>query len=343
MKIKVCVIGAGASGLPAIKSCIENGLEVVCYERTAELGGLWNYRPNQKEGGTVMASTVVNTSKEMMAYSDFVPLDKLPNFMHHSFVLKYMKEYAEKFDLLKYIKFNTEVKTIEKVDGKWKITLGNGRIEIFDKIMLATGHHSYPIYPQFRGMEVFKGQTIHAHDYRSYKGYEGKDVFIVGIGNSALDIAVELSKIAKSVTISTRRGSWIFNRCAAGGMPYDIVFHSRLYYFIRKILPLSLVNDFMEHRLQQRMDHDLFGLRPNHRFFEQHPTVNDALANLLASGMITVTEDVETFEGNAVIVKGGRKFACDELILCTGYTFSFPFLKPQSLIPIKVSFLLYFN
>uniref|UniRef100_A0A914YGM5 Flavin-containing monooxygenase n=1 Tax=Panagrolaimus superbus TaxID=310955 RepID=A0A914YGM5_9BILA len=87
------------------------------------------------------------------------------------------------------------------------------------------------------------------------------------------------------------------------------------------------------------MDHDLFGLRPNHRFFEQHPTVNDALANLLASGMITVTEDVETFEEKAVIVKGGRRFACNELILGTGYTFSFPFLKPSNLIPIKVKLL----
>uniref|UniRef100_A0A914XVF3 Flavin-containing monooxygenase n=1 Tax=Panagrolaimus superbus TaxID=310955 RepID=A0A914XVF3_9BILA len=150
---KVCVIGAGASGLPAIKSCLENGLEVVCFERTTDFGGLWNYRPNQKEGGTVMASTVVNTSKEMMAYSDFPPPDKWPNFMHHSFVLEYMKDYAEKFDLLKYIKFNAEVKTIEKVDTlQWKITLGDGKFEIFDKIMLATGHHSIPVYPQFRGL-----------------------------------------------------------------------------------------------------------------------------------------------------------------------------------------------
>ena len=162
------MIGAGASGLPAIKACLENGLDVVCFEKTSDLGGLWNYRPSQKvsisgmevyanffptfqDGGTVMASTVVNTSKEMMAYSDFPPTDKWPNFMHHSFVLEYMKQYAEKFDLLKYVKFNIEVKTVEKEGNEWKITLVNGKVETFHKVMLATGHHSIPEYPQFRG------------------------------------------------------------------------------------------------------------------------------------------------------------------------------------------------
>jgi dimethylaniline monooxygenase (N-oxide forming) len=75
-------------------------------------------------------------------------------------------------------------------------------------------------------------------------------------------------------------------------MPYDVIFHSRLYQWLMRILPWSVANDFMEHRLQQRMDHDLYGLRPNHRFFQQHPTVNDALANLIASGMITITVSI---------------------------------------------------
>ena len=54
-------------------------------------------------------------------------------------------------------------------------------------------------------------------------------------------------------------------------------------------VPWTVANDFMEHRCQMRMDHDLYGLRPNHRFFQQHPTVNDALANLVCSGYITIT------------------------------------------------------
>ena len=83
---RVCIIGAGVSGLPAIKACLEEGLEVVCYEKTSDIGGLWNYRPQidaDQGNGSVMKSTVVNTSKEMMAYSDFPPPGQLKAFHRH--------------------------------------------------------------------------------------------------------------------------------------------------------------------------------------------------------------------------------------------------------------------
>ena len=152
------------------------------------------------------------------------------------------------------------------------------------------------------GVDKFKGRVMHAKEYRDFRGIEGKRVFLLGIGNSALDIAVELAKIAKEVVISTRRGTWIFNRIAQRGLPYDVVYQTRLYNWLMATLPWSIANDFHEWRIQQRMfglfngcfllcicrDHDLYGLRPEHRFFQQHPAVNDSLANLLASGLITI-------------------------------------------------------
>ncbi|EGT37782.1 hypothetical protein CAEBREN_29039 [Caenorhabditis brenneri] len=295
--MRVCVVGAGASGLPAVKACLEEGMDVVCYEKTADIGGLWNYRPGQKDiGGTVMESTVVNTSKEMMAYSDFPPPAEFANFMHHSKVIEYIKSYAEHFNLMDKIRFNTPVKRISRnEENKYIVHLQNGEIEVFDKLMLCTGHHAEPSFPELKNLSKFKGQVTHAYNYTNPKGYEGKDVFLLGIGNSALDIAVDIAKIAKSVTISTRRGTWIFNRVSQGGMPYDVQLFSRYYETLLKTVPHTLANDFMEHRLQQRMDHDVYGLRPDHRFFQQHPTVNDALANLLCAGYITITEDIDTF------------------------------------------------
>uniref|UniRef100_A0A0K0FPJ5 Flavin-containing monooxygenase n=1 Tax=Strongyloides venezuelensis TaxID=75913 RepID=A0A0K0FPJ5_STRVS len=342
-KTRVCIIGAGVSGLPSIKSCLEEGFTVICYEKSDDIGGLWNYRHNSPpEEGMVMKSTIVNTSKEIMAYSDYPPPEEYPNFMHNKLVQEYLINYAKEFDLLKYIKFNIAVNKVElnptgnNEHKTWKLTLSNGEIELFDKIMLCTGHHSKPQYPlNVKGLNKFNGKIMHAKEYRDYKGFEDKDIFIVGIGNSALDISVELAKIAKSVTISTRRGSWIFNRCSQGGMPYDILLMSRLYQQTMNTIPWTVANDFMEHRLQQRMDHDLYGLRPNHRFFQQHPTVNDALANHLLSGMITITEDVDFIEEDSIVVKNGKKFKCDVLILATGYTFSFPYLEPQDIIPIN--------
>ncbi|CAD6192434.1 unnamed protein product [Caenorhabditis auriculariae] len=349
--MRVCVVGAGASGLPAVKACLEEGLDVVCFEKTSQVGGLWNYRPEQKDGATVMETTVVNTSKEMMAYSDFPPPEHFANFMHHSKVNEYLQAYADKFDLLSKIRFNTPVKRISRhPNGGYRIQLFNGSEEHFDKLMLCTGHHAQPYHPQLRDIQKFQGKVMHAYEYRNMKGFEDKNVVLLGIGNSALDIAVDIAKIAKSVTISTRRGTWIFNRVAAGGMPYDTIFFTRYYKWLMGKIPWTVANDFMEHKIQQRMDHDTYGLRPNHSqrffatqlhptppgtiFFQQHPTVNDALANLICSGYVTIAEDVDTFTENTVVVKNGREFDCDIFITCTGYTFGFPFVD-EDIIQIK--------
>ncbi|VIO98915.1 Uncharacterized protein BM_BM4308 [Brugia malayi] len=270
--MRVCVIGTGASGLPAIKECRTAGLEVIAYERTNDIGGLWNYRP----------------------------------------------------ELI-----------VSRKDNFWEVKTNNGDKKLFDYVMICTGHHSLPQYPQIPGSEKFKGRILHSHKYRDYQGFEEKNIFIVGIGNSALDIAAELSGVAKTVTISTRRGSWIFNRVSQGGIPNDLKMMTRLYSYLMDKLPWTVANDFMEHRLQLRLDHDLYGLRPNHRFLQQHPTINDDLPNLLCSGRIVITEDIELIQETTVQVKGGRQFPADVIIFATGYTFGFPFLYPKFIIPLK--------
>nr|CAD2151520.1 unnamed protein product [Meloidogyne enterolobii] len=153
---------------------------------------------------------------------------------------------------------------------------------------------------------------------------------LVGIGNSSLDIAVELAGIAKNVVISTRRGTWLFNRITQKGLPYDVVYQSRFYDWLMRTVPWSIANDFHEWRMQQRTDHDLYGLRPPHRFFQQHPAVNDALTNLLASGR----DDINYIDEYCVYTKDGRCYQMDVIILCTGYSFGFPFIKPSGLIPV---------
>nr|CRZ25150.1 BMA-FMO-4 [Brugia malayi] len=333
--MRVCVIGTGASGLPAIKECRTAGLDVIAYERTNDIGGLWNYRPELIEGGTVMKSTVMNTSKEMTAYSDFPPPSNFCNFMHHSKVFEYLKDYANVNKLYQHICFNTTVQQVSRKDNFWEVKTNNGDKKLFDYVMICTGHHSLPQYPQIPGSEKFKGRILHSHKYRDYQGFEEKNIFIVGIGNSALDIAAELSGVAKTVTISTRRGSWIFNRVSQGGIPNDLKMMTRLYSYLMDKLPWTVANDFMEHRLQLRLDHDLYGLRPNHRFLQQHPTINDDLPNLLCSGRIVITEDIELIQETTVQVKGGRQFPADVIIFATGYTFGFPFLYPKFIIPLK--------
>ena len=84
--VKIAVIGAGSSGMTATKQCLDEGFDVVVFEKTHYTGGLWRYQENLDENGiaSVMKSTIINTSKEMSAFSDFPPPAEYPNFMHNT-------------------------------------------------------------------------------------------------------------------------------------------------------------------------------------------------------------------------------------------------------------------
>jgi dimethylaniline monooxygenase (N-oxide forming) len=108
---KIAIIGAGCSGLAAIKCCLDDGLEPTCFEREDDLGGLWNYSDTPKVGkGSIYNTCTINTSKEMMAYSDYPPPADFPMFMPHRYVLEYIRMYASNFDLLKHVLFSECVK-----------------------------------------------------------------------------------------------------------------------------------------------------------------------------------------------------------------------------------------
>ena len=153
-----------------------------------------------------MYSTISNSSKEMSAFSDFPPEQWMPNYLHHKTMVNYIENYAKQFNCLKHIKYRHEVKRIQKINGnKWKVIVinhNNNQIkeELFDVVMVCSGHHSHPNKPYFIGQENFKGQIIHSQDYKKCSDdYYGKKVLVVGVGNSGIDIAVELSNVCDKV------------------------------------------------------------------------------------------------------------------------------------------------
>jgi len=167
---RVCIIGAGNSGLSAIKCCLDEGLTPVCYERSEYIGGLWQYRDELHNGANVYKSTIINTSKEMMSWSDFPPPTEFANFMHNTKIIEYFNMYASHFELRKHININTEVvlckKVIDhKVTGKWVVkirSLLNNLEEdhIFDGVMICTGHHAVPNFQK----QKFKVDSCKSED-----------------------------------------------------------------------------------------------------------------------------------------------------------------------------------
>lgn len=191
MTKRVAIIGAGCSGLSAIKCCLDEGLEPVCFERESDIGGLWNYTDKAKLGkGSVYKSCVINTSKEMMAFSDFPPPKDFPTFLPHKYVLEYFKLYAKRFNLLNHIMFNTNVKNITpskdySLTGRWVVTTscqksGVTTSDVFDGVLICSGHHTYPYQPQFDGLEKFQGKKLHSHSYRTPHEFTDKKVLVVG-------------------------------------------------------------------------------------------------------------------------------------------------------------------
>ncbi|KAJ8020804.1 Dimethylaniline monooxygenase [N-oxide-forming] 1 [Holothuria leucospilota] len=189
---RVGIVGAGPGGLAAIKACLEEGLEPTAFEREEELGGVWVYRDVDKmrypETAAVYKCLKTNTSKAFFGFTDFPSPAEWPPFVSHDKVLKYLENYAIHFGLSKYIRFQSEVVKLSPVDdyettGRWRLrylSLGKEHEEIFDAVIICSGFYSKPNFPQYPGLELFKGDVIPGNTYRENTKFADKKVLVVG-------------------------------------------------------------------------------------------------------------------------------------------------------------------
>ncbi|XP_026709329.1 dimethylaniline monooxygenase [N-oxide-forming] 5-like isoform X2 [Athene cunicularia] len=338
MAKRVAIVGGGSSGLCAIKACLQEGLEPICFEATMDIGGLWRFEESPEEDrASIYRSVIINTSKEMMCFSDFPIPEDFPNYMHNSKIMEYFRMYAQHFNLLRHIRFGTSVCCVSKrpdfaATGQWEVvTESEGKQEaaIFDAVLVCSGHHTNAHLPlnTFPGIEKFKGRYLHSRDYKDAQDFTDKRVVIIGIGNSGSDLAVEISQTAKQVFLSTRRGAWILNRVGDQGYPIDIILTTRMNRFLQQLMSSSMVSDFAEKQLNARFNHSHYGLKPKHRILDQHPTINDDLPNRIISGRVLVKPNIQEFTETSAIFEDGTREDIDAVVFATGYSFSFPFLE----------------
>lgn len=336
---RVAIVGAGPCGLAAIKSCLEENLEPVCFEMSDNIGGMWKYSEEVNEGqACVSYTTIANTSKELMCFSDFPVHKESANFMHHTQVFEYLQQYTDHFGLEKHIKFRHEVTKVTRsdtfaVDGKWEISfksidVGEVTAEMFDAVMLCTGHHAGKYQPTFEGEDVFQGRIMHSQEYRDHVGFHGKKVVVIGLGNSAGDAAVDLSRIARQVVLSTHRGAWVIPRTADNGIPVDYYATRRWVNNFINSLPRNTKNSMLEAKVNARYDHALYGLLPEHRIDAQPPVLNDDLPNRILNGTIRLRPGVSRFTKNGIeFTDGSSEEDVDVIIMATGYIVDFTYLE----------------
>ncbi|XP_006017819.2 dimethylaniline monooxygenase [N-oxide-forming] 3 isoform X1 [Alligator sinensis] len=344
---KVAIIGAGVSGLASLKCCLEEGLDPICFERSDDIGGLWNFTEQAEEGkASIYHSVFTNSCKEMMCYPDFPFPDDYPNYMHNTKLQEYIKMFAKHFDLLKYIKFKTMVIKVTKcpdfsVTGQWDVITEKDRKEessVFDAVMVCSGHHVYPNFPaeQFPGIKKFKGSYFHSREYKGPEKFKGKKVLVVGLGNSGSDIAVELSHTASQVYLSSRSGSWVMSRVWDNGYPWDMLYVTRFETFVRNSLPTSISDWLYVKKMNQKFKHENYGLMPLNGTLRKEPVFNDDLPSRIVCGMVLVKPNVKEFTETSVIFQDGTKQEnIDCVIFATGYSYAYPFMEDDSIIKCR--------
>lgn len=329
----VCVIGAGGSGLAAIKNLKEHGFGVDCYERETSVGGAWNWRHHRSP---VYAGTYLISSRPFTQYPDFPMPDDWPDYPHHSQLLSYFERYADHFGLRPHIWFGTEVVKVEPVsdepDTKWDVTIhgtsggGAPRTMRYAAVVVANGHNWSPKLPEYEGLADFRGKVIHASAYKDSTQLRGRKVLVVGAGNTGCDIAVEAAQQTSRCWHSTRRGYWYAPKYVFG-RPADQVNDATA------PLPLRL-RQWLFHRSLRLTVGDLtrFGLpKPDHKVYETHPIVNSQLVYYVGHGGITPVPDVARFERHEVTFTDGRTADPDLVVFATGYLPRFEFLSPDLL------------
>ncbi len=339
----VCIIGAGSSGITAAQVLQARGVAFDCFEAGSDTGGNWRYQ-NDNGMSSAYESLHINTSRQLMEYAAYPMPESLPDYPSHRQIAAYFDDFVDHFGLREKITFRTEVTRVEPLSAnpapggerphpraRWAVTFRTQDREpetrYYEDVVVANGHHWDPRWPQpsFPGAEDFPGQQVHAHYYRTPEPFRDKRVLVLGIGNSACDIAVESSRVAVSTDLAMRRGAHVLPKYMFG-TPTDHLTDSPL---ARGPLRLQQWTMAALLRLTQGKVSD-YGLpEPDHAVLHAHPTVSQDLLNRLGHGDITVRPNIDRFEGSKVFFTDGSSGEYDVVVYCTGYKVSFPFLTDQ--------------
>ncbi|KAJ0010031.1 hypothetical protein Pint_34116 [Pistacia integerrima] len=323
---QIAIVGAGISGLIACKYCLSKGFKPLVFESQSCIGGAWT---------KTFETTKLQTPKSLYQFSDFPwPSSLTEEFPEQHHVLDYVQSYAHHFDLVKHIKFDSKVVSIEFEGSSdeemqsWSLWNGNGlpfspqgkwKVMAYqvDFVILCVGRFSdvpnIPEFPPNKGPEAFHGEVIHSMDYAAMdyesaaKFVKGKQVTVVGFQKSALDIAME---------------------CSAGQWFSELLLHKPGEGILLSLLatllsPLGLTYIACNYRdgeyqnlwkVISRKKHPLakYGMIPKHSFLQE-------ISSCLAS---TVPEKFyEKVEEGSIILKKFQSFSfCEEGILINGET-----------------------
>ncbi|HTP97390.1 MAG TPA: NAD(P)-binding domain-containing protein [Burkholderiales bacterium] len=325
---RVAVIGAGACGICAARYLLEVGFDVTVYEIGSQIGGLWCYR-NDNGLSSAYRTLHINTSRGVTRFSDLDFDDATQAFPDHVDMHRYLVRYAEHFGVRPRIRFNSRVKQVRpafdkaREPPKWEVELADGSVSAFDAVIVATGHLHKPLHvPE---LQRFGGEYLHAHDYREPEPYVGKRICVVGIGNSACDIASDVCVTSPHCVLVARSGVLILPKLMFGRAFTDITARIQRPWIPRGLRRrITRLLTWLAHGDMTRL-----GFKPSTEI--THTTSNATVVTDIAYRRIAVKQGIATIEGRAIRFVDGTSAEFDVLIAATGYRIDLDILPRQVL------------
>ena len=316
MSARVCVIGAGPSGLAAARALQENEVAYDVLERHRDVGGIWDIT---NPGTPMYDSAHFISSRTQSAFDDFPMPDDYADYPSRERIHAYLLAFADRFRLRERITFGAVVERVAPVGRGWEVTLRGAAPRTYDAVIAAPGHQWEPAMPAYPG--TFTGTALHSKDYHHASLFDGKRVLVVGAGNSGCDIVCDAAARGTRAMLSVRRGYYVLPKHIFG-QPTDAFFRSGPHIPPRIAQPaLSLLLRLLVGDLTR------FGMpKPDHKVLETHPIVSSQLVLALQHGDVSIKPDIAALEGTHVRFTDGTREPVDVIVYATGYRDAVPFL-----------------
>ncbi|MFD8633265.1 flavin-containing monooxygenase [Streptomyces sp. NPDC059533] len=309
----VYVIGGGPGGLAAAAALRARGVRAVVVEKSDEVGASWRRHYERLH---------LHTTRRLSALPGLAMPRRFGRWVSRDDVVRYLEKYVEFHEL--EVVTGVEVTRIERaVDGNddgFTLHATGGRVLAASAVVVATGFNHTPALPDRPGLDSYTGELVHAADYRNAKPYEGRDVLVVGVGNTGAEIAVDLvDGGAARVRLAVRTAPHIVRRSTAGWPA------QRTGILVRR-LPVRLV-DRLGRLVAKASVPDLsaYGLpRPDTGLYSRVkegaiPVQDVGLIDAVRAGRVEPVAAVDSFDGDAVVLADGTRITPDAVIAATGY------------------------
>jgi dimethylaniline monooxygenase (N-oxide forming) len=334
----VIIVGAGWSGLMACKYCLGEGLKTLVLESRDSIGGVWAFTNDTRYGG-VMTTTETTSSRCITEISDFPMPENYPEFPSHLEILAYLKDYCARFDLDRHIRLDHPVSNARKLDDIWHVTCSNGSEYRANSLIVSSGVHQHQNDvsedPRFKG---FSGPILHSAAVKTVRPeYAGKRVVIWGGGESASDIAFEISKTAGRIYWCIPNGQWFIPKVVDRWPPFPSTrpkVGDQASSRVRLLLsPTFGFSPFISQYLQYALGFNGHGQAawkthaPYHQsFFNKSYEV----MSQVKAGKVVAKRDIARCDGNDVHFTDGSAVRADVMITCSGYRLAFAFFDPST-------------